>query len=153
MSDLHGCSLAETPEEKQEQVTLHFNFLLRLLCKRAQTLCPLYLLPPNSFSGLLCSGNIAEETTEKLAQHWDLVLQAEAASAAGEAVHSLKSIHWRLNTVHRVLMCLNQAAWKRGAPATEAAHVARLCVENIGDSALVENVHQIAKDSPLILLT
>ena len=144
ISDLYSCSFAETEHELQEEVQQHFNFLVRLLKMRTQTLCCLYLLPPYSFAGLLVD-HLEQETSATMDQQWELVLRAEADAAAGAQVLSLKNMHWRLNTVYRLVHCLNQRARRLQLAPAEARHLVWRCVEHLGDSAIVENTHQIAK--------
>ena len=144
VQDLFSCSLGDVAEQQQE-IETHFAFLTHLLKMRTMSLCAEYMLPPNRFAGLL-SPDGACHASSYMATDWDLLLRAEAAAAAGQDVWCLPNVHWRLNTVFRMIMCLNQTAHKKGVFPHEAAHLVCLCIQHLGDSAIVENVHQLAKD-------
>ncbi|CAL1147738.1 unnamed protein product, partial [Cladocopium goreaui] len=81
--------------------------------------------------------------------HWKILLQAEEAEAAGALVKSLSTIYWRFNPLVRALfLAFEEDAYKCQVYTSEsqAMKLQLLFTQNLGDSRLVENIHQHGRD-------
>ena len=79
---------------------------------------------------------------------WRMLLEAESTEAAGALVTPLSFLHWRQNQVVRLLYLSNDLAQSSTSSSSVSTvlHLLRLCVSHIGDTVVIENSHQQAKD-------
>ena len=119
---------------------MHFCFLTKLVAMRAMSLASCYLIPPFRHACALLDDNKARALAQ-MAEEWTWLLKAEAVCAAGHIVAPLDLMHFRLNTVVRLIYVA------RERDAEDALELLRTCTCHIGDSRLIEVVHQKAKDS------
>ena len=126
-------SLLEDEDIALEQ---HFSCLCALLEKRVQSLSSFYLRPPIRYAGIL------------MQQEWDCLLAAESEHAQCKSIiQPLTVMHWRLNQVNRLAFVTCER--DRVLQGNDTASIIKLCVCNIGDTAIIENIHQQAKDTQL----
>ena len=92
-----------TADNEQACLDMHLSFLSLLLSNRAQSLASCYMLPPNRYAGALAVEH-RESGLQQMAEEWKLLLRGEALAAAGHEVPPLELMHFRLNTVVRMLL-------------------------------------------------
>ena len=140
------------PEFKAHDQVLvwHIDLMDRLLQTRAQSLAVFHCLPPNLYNHLLApSPQTALSASELALTHWKKLLKAEEAELAGEAVKPLKTMFWRFNPLVRTLfMSYEQDAAKGKFLSIDSAalRLQRVIAKNLGDSRVIENVHQHGRD-------
>ena len=137
--------------DESEALNLHFQCLVELVGRRVQSLAAYYLRPPLRYSGALLNGK-EEEILTQMKLEWSMVLEAENC---GKNVPPLAAMHWRLNSVNRLMLLLNERSFLSSQEASAAAadragtlHLLRLCSCHLGDTRIIENGHQMAKASP-----
>ncbi|CAE6958908.1 unnamed protein product [Symbiodinium sp. CCMP2456] len=141
----HGQSFPSDGNEDQ-CLDMHYSFLTALLCKRVQSLSAYFLLPPMRYA--CCLHPTPETKTgsqEKMAREWKWLLKGEELQAAGQDVPPLDLMHWRKRSVVRLLFLAQERDEKLGT--AEASHLLQTFTCHVGDTRIVENCHQIAKDS------
>lgn len=128
----------------------HADLFSKLLETRAQSLSAFYCLPPNSYNHVLAPSPEVVRQAHKLAiGHWAKLLDAEAAENEGQEIKPLRAMHWRLNPLNRcLLMAFEQdEAQKKVCTMDSAARRLQLAIgKNLGDSRVIENVHQHGRD-------
>ena len=137
-ADLYPHSSADT---EQEALDIHFGFLTSLLEKRVQSLSAYFLRPPIRWAGALnADGRLAALQMEKLKAEWDLVLQGEQMLASGKTLKCLEAVHSLRNNVTRAIALAAEHS------ADAALDLLKFVTCHIGDTAVIENTHQQAKD-------
>ena len=128
----------------------HIDLLAKLLETRAMSLAVFHLLPPSLYCHLLSfDPDVARQAHDLAMAHWKILLQAEEAEAAGALVKSLSTIYWRFNPLVRALfLAFEEDAYKCQVYTSEsqAMKLQLLFTQNLGDSRLVENIHQHGRD-------
>ena len=122
----------------------HFSFLMTLLEKRTQSLASYFLLPPFRWAGVLHPQSKAS-TLAQMRQEAECLLRAEAQAASGQSMKPLQKIQWRKNNANRLLLLASEQDNLKGYRDTE--ELLKCCTTHMGDSRIVENVHQEAKAS------
>ena len=117
------------PGSQASLVDCHFDVLVKLMNKRCQSLTATYLLPPLRYAGVLDPAK-ALETQQIMLREWNFLLKAP-----------LQAMNWRLATLPRLCFLASERSLE------EVANIMKCCTNHIGDSALVENVHNQAKAS------
>ena len=128
----------------------HCDLLDKLLETRSESLAAFHCLPPSLYHHILApSTDVAIKAHNLANKHWQILLAAEDAANEGVDVKCLKHIHWRRNPLIRCLfMAFEQDK------ATQGFFTARSCArrlqkvisQNLGDSRVIENVHQHGRD-------
>ena len=128
----------------------HIDLLAKLLETRAMSLAVFHLLPPSLYCHLLSfDPDVARQAHDLAMAHWKILLQAEEAEAAGALVKPLSTIYWRFNPLVRALfLAFEEDAYKCQVYTSEsqAMKLQLLFTQNLGDSRLVENIHQHGRD-------
>ncbi|CAE7344097.1 unnamed protein product [Symbiodinium sp. CCMP2592] len=81
-------------------------------------------------------------------EHWRCLLDAEAAESQGAVVGPLAVMHWRHSALMRILLMAfedDDRSKSRSGPG-QAAGLLMVLSKHLGDSRLVEQAHQTAKD-------
>ncbi len=140
------------PEFSYHDKTLewHSDLFDKLMETRAQSLAVFHCLPPNCYNHILAPSPEIAKLAHKLAiAHWSKLLEAEAAELEGQEVKPLKTMYWRFNPLVRsLLMAYEQdQAQKKFFSVGSAARRLQLAIgKNLGDSRLIENIHQHGRD-------
>ena len=129
------------PNNTDSLVETHYDFLVKLMTKRCQSLTANYLLPPLRYAAVLDSvPQKATAAKQRMLQEWQHLLKAEALQAAGQPVAPLGNMHFRLASVTRLAYMANER--NQG----ELESIMRCLTTHVGDTALIENVHKEAKE-------
>lgn len=142
--------LLEEFKQHDKVLEWHVDLLDKLLETRAQSLAAFHCLPPLLYNHSLAPSDEAAHAACDLALlHWKKLLAAEEAELAGAQVKPLRTMHWRLNPFVRTLfMAYEQDKAKRNALTADsaAARLQRVIAKNMGDSRIIENIHQHGRD-------
>lgn len=134
----------------EEVLVWHTDLLHNLLQTRAQSLSAFHCLPPNLYRHTLSkSDKAAMDASELAREHWRKLLAAEEAEAAGVQVKPLKTMYWRFNPLVRALLMAYEQdhVQKKAFTINSAAlKLQRVISKNIGDSRVIENIHQHGRD-------
>ena len=140
------------PEFRSHEKVLewHVDLMDRLLQTRTQSLVAFHCLPPNLYNHILSPSPAAVVAASELATgHWKVLLKAEEAALAGVEVKPLKSMHWRLNPLVRTLLMAYEEDTAKGrlfSIDSAALRLQRVIAKNLGDSRVIENIHQHGRD-------
>lgn len=137
-------------QEHDDVLLWHVDLFTRLLEQRSTSLAVFHGMPPLSYAHILSPlQDVAREAHRMANKHWKILLEAEGASLEGVQIHALKHMHWRLNPLMRVLLMAFEEDEKRHAFFSGDSSARRLMLviaKNIGDSRIVENIHQHGRD-------
>ena len=131
-----------------DRLHMHAIFLLKLLGKRSSSLASFYLIPPFRYAGVM-DGATSAATFHQMMAEWESLLEAESKDRAGEKVNCLGAMTWRLNAVTRLCYLAHEQDLLCRVQLTEQGSglaISRAICQHFGDSAIVENCHQGAKD-------
>ena len=113
------------------------------------SLSSVYLKPPVRYTSALLESN-RTETLGLMQKHWTMLLDAEQQQSGGRQIPMLDLMHWRNANVVR-LTYLGNDFWSNQmcnvAVGNPALHMLRLAVNHYGDTSVIENTHNCAKDS------
>ncbi|CAE7250380.1 unnamed protein product [Symbiodinium sp. CCMP2592] len=133
----------------EEESTVQLQWIqsyFRSLCKqRAMSLFAEMQVPPLKWAGLLAASPERSRAALRAAKReWGIVMHAEAAWARGEDVPILDSVVWQRIPLVRLL---GMAIERCGDNVSEEARgLMTLFLQTLGESRVVENTHQTAKD-------
>ena len=127
-----------TPEVHAARIQIHFDFLTKLMAKRASSLAYTYLRPPLRYSALLDPAH-ESETQAWVKKEWDALLELEAKHAAGSHVHGLGNLHFLQSCFARLSYHLNEADVLTGAKECQVILKSACC--HFGDTACIESSH------------
>ena len=135
-----------TSEATQKvRVSMHFDFLVKLIAKRSMSLAAQFLRPPLRYAGLLCSDPATSKNVQnKMESEWKVLLGLEDKDRSGTFVRGLDALHFLGTSIARLAFMLNEQDLLSNT--SNAAKVLKACVCHFGDTAVVENTHQGAKD-------
>lgn len=126
------------------------DLLEKLLETRACSLTSFHCLPPNLYNHLLApSPSVAGEAHRLAIEHFQTLLEIEDASNEGADIQVLDHMHWRKNPFIRTLFLAFQEDKMKQQVFTAnscARRLQKVVAQNIGDSRVVENIHQFGKD-------
>ena len=126
------------------------DLLDKLLQTRSESLAVFNCLPPNLYHHILSPNPAVALKAHKLAiEHWKILLAAEEAANEGVDVRCLKVMHWRRNPLIRCLfMSFEQDEVQKQvfSDRSRARRLQRVIAQNLGDSRVIENVHQHGRD-------
>ena len=91
----------------------------------------------------------SKDAHEKALTHWKILLEAEEAACAGAVVKPLALMYWRLNPLIRSLFLAFEEDERKGKFFTiesSANSLLMAMAKHIGDSRIIENVHQHGRD-------
>ena len=128
----------------------HTDFFEKLVEQRVHSLTSFYLLPPMCYAHLLApSPQIARQAHALALKHWRVLLAAEGAKNEGMDLQALQTMHWRHSPfIRTILLAFEQDEHRRLFFTSESAsmRLMQVVAKNLGDSRLVENIHQFGKD-------
>ena len=128
----------------------HMDFLRHVAETRSMSLAVFHCTPPSMYCHALSPDpEVARQACEMAVAHWGMLLQAEDAQLGGVDAKCLATCYWRFNPLIRTLYLAYEqdAAMARvGAQDSAAAKLQLLFTKHLGDSRLVENLHQQCKD-------
>lgn len=127
------------------RLQIHMDFLCKLLAKRSMSICAQYLLPPIRYAGLLGSPQQQRTAQAKMLKDWEQILQWESKAAQGEDIQGLDSLHFLKSSFCRLGYLLNEDDVHNKR--SQAQVWVKAAILHFGDSAIVENTHQSAKDT------
>lgn len=151
LNDRRHLAHLETRYQTHENVVVwQVDLMEKLLEQRAMSLCAYHTLPPLSFSHVLApSAEVSLQAHNLANQQWKILLEAEMADNEGADVQPLSFLHWRKNPFARlVFMAFEEDQVKRRAFTSESAagRLMRVVAQTLGDSRVIENVHQFGRD-------
>ena len=128
----------------------HMDFLRHVIETRSMSITVFHCTPPSMYCHALSpEPEVARQACEMAVAHWGMLLKAEDAQLSGVDVKCLDTCYWRLNPLVRTLyLAYEQDAAMAGVGTEEsaAAKLQLLFTKHLGDSRLVENLHQQCKD-------
>ena len=128
----------------------HADLLAKVLEQRAQSLTSFHCLPPAMYGHLLSpSLEVAKSAHDLALAHYKILLAAEEADNCGQKVEPLATMYWRKSPFIRTLyLAYLQDEIKHAfrQPDSAARKLQLLVTQNLGDSRLIENVHQHGRD-------
>lgn len=128
----------------------HCDLLNELLEARSRSLAAFHCMPPNIYHKLLFPlPHVARGAHDKALRHFKILLEAEEAALGGAVVKPLDVMYWRLNPLIRCLYLAFEQDERTYSFFTEqsAAHkLLRPMAQHLGDSRVIENVHQHGRD-------
>ena len=131
-------------------VEWHVSLFSKLLEQRAMSLSVTYQMPPNLYCHVLSpSLEVARAAHDLAIKHWNILLEVEGAELEGVNVKPLKVIHWRLNPLIRCLFMAyeeDEAKHMFFSGTSSSRKLQRTLSKHIGDSRVVENIHQHGRD-------
>ena len=127
------------------RLEIHSDFLCKLLAKRSMSICAQFLLPPIRYAGLLGSPQQQKATQTQMLKDWEKILKWEALAAKGENIEGLDSLHFLQSSFCRLGYLLNEDDVCNQRSQAQVWMKAAIC--HHGDSAIIENSHQAAKDT------
>ena len=129
----------------------HLDLMSKLLETRAQSLTSFHCLPPNLYNHVLAPTPVVAGQAHSLAvEHFKILLEVEGAYNEGVDIRALAHIHWRLNPFIRALYLAYEEDKFKAQVFTvnsSAMKLQRVVAETLGDSRLIENIHQFGKDT------
>ena len=144
LKKLYPFQLASEATQKV-RVSMHFDFLVKLIAKRSMSLAAQFLRPPLRYAGLLCSDHVTSKNVQnKMEAEWKVLLGWEDQDRSGTFVRGLDALHFLGTSIARLAFMLNEQDLLSNT--SNAAKVLKACVCHFGDTAVVENTHQGAKD-------
>ena len=130
---------------KQARLSIHYDFLVTLMGKRASSLSAFYCRPPIRYSALLSEKPFEVQSTQKAMQaEWKKIAKHEENDLNGSYVKGLDSLHFLHGCLPRLAFLLNERDCDQKTQ--EAAMLIKPLITNFGDTLCVENTHQSAKD-------
>lgn len=130
-----------------EHLQQHTKVLINMLNKRAMSLVATYLKPPYRYAALV-SPQTESSTRKAMQQDWIQLLTAEELAANGKQVPALEHTHFLGTAFARLLFLANEMDIVDNLEGDDANGVllARSACEHLGDTVVIENTHQKAKD-------
>ena len=129
------------------RLQIHMDFLCKLLAKRSMSICAQFQLPPIRYAGLLGSHQQQRTTQAKMLKDWEQILQWESKAAQGEHIQGLESLHFLQSSFCRLGYLVNEDDVHNMR--SQAQVWMKAAILHFGDSAIIENSHQAAKDTLL----
>eukprot|EP00438_Fugacium_kawagutii_P035086 Skav205139 [mRNA] locus=scaffold3411:179900:184204:- [translate_table: standard] len=137
-------------QSHDEALLWHCDLFTKLLETRAMSLAVFHWLPPMTYCHLLSfDPEVRRQAHELALGHWKMLLEAEDAKCAGALVKPLETMYWRLNPLVRALFLAFEDDEYKHRVNTPDSSAMRLMVnfaQHLGDSRIVENIHQHGRD-------
>ena len=132
----------------EKALQIQVELFEKLFETRASSLIAFHSLPPLCYNhALAAEEGIATEARKLALNHWQCLLEAEAAEARGAVVGPLDVIHWRHSALIRILfMAFEEDRRLSSSGPGQAGELLMVLSKHLGDSRLVEMAHQQAKD-------
>eukprot|EP00434_Breviolum_minutum_P035507 symbB.v1.2.031433.t1/scaffold3648.1/size52728/2 len=132
----------------EDSLLWHMDLFVHLMNQRAQSLTTMYLLPPQRYNHVLSPDlGVSLAAHKQALKEWSILLEAEFAVAAGEDCAPLQQIFWAKSPFARTLYIAHEEderlGWSMGGAASA---LQKIVAQSLGDSRVVENSHQTAKD-------
>ena len=131
----------------QDHLEMHSRFAVSLLSERAISLVAQCCRPPFRYAGL-CQAEHFTATRDRMQHEWEVVLLAEQLVALGHEIPPLTQAHCLKTAFVRLHFLANEMDIRRQKThdVANGALMAQIACRNLGDTVLVENVHQKTKD-------
>lgn len=131
---------------RAHRLSIHFDFLVRLIAKRSMSVLAQYCRPPIMYSAILSdTQSVAEGTMSDMQADWAKILSLEEKYSKGIAVPGIEGLHFLKSSITRVAYILNER--DQLDKTSNAKLLMKALIHNLGDTACVENTHQSAKDT------
>lgn len=128
----------------------HCDLLSELLQTRSSSLAAFNCMPPNIYHHLLHPlPQVARAAHVQALKHFKILLEAEEAALAGVEVKPLAVMYWRLNPLIRCLYLAfeeDERTYSFFTQKSAANKLLRAMAQHLGDSRVIENVHQHGRD-------
>ena len=125
-------------------VMWHTEFLENLLQCRAMSLASAFCLPPMRYCHVLSGKGQESQAAQAVAvREFKALLAAESASHT-TVVGPLKCMAWRLSPFNRAVFLAHEEDVHRGTSHAKALHLVH--TKCLGDSRIIENLHQHGRD-------
>ena len=133
-----------TPQWRTHESCLewHCEFALHLLEARCTSLLAFFTLPPIRYSHVL-DPEMSGQVMAQAMREWQALLDAESA-ALGETVLPLDRVFWSKSPSTRAFFLALEQDFERGTCAAKTLY--NVLVRHYGDTRMVENTHQHARD-------
>lgn len=147
----NSCWREETIRHLSPHLAFHPNavewqadLLTQLLQTRAMSLASTYCIPPLRYAHALSEEEeIAAEAKDTACRDWESLLNVELVATTMK-VKCLDAVAWRQSPFCRALLMAFEKDMEVGS--REALALLKPCVRNLGDSRVIENVHQHGRD-------
>ena len=133
------------PDCLHERLPALFSFATKLVAKRGLSLASVSLRPPLRYNGLLLPQH-QWSTVSTMNQEWQHLLVLESQQEAGANIQPLEQCHFLFNSWVRLQYHLNEEAYNTGQPSAQTQLMQQVATQHFGDSRIIENAHQGAKD-------
>ena len=131
---------------KEHRLSIHFDFLVKLIAKRSMSVMAQYCRPPIMYSAILSdTESIAKDAMSDMQSDWAKILELEQRFSNGEEVPGFEGLHFLKSSVARVAYLLNERDQLDNT--ANAKILMKALIHNLGDTSCIENTHQSAKDT------
>lgn len=127
----------------------HKKLLLKLLAMRATSLVGAFLKPPHRYAGLGKS-ETAQSTSKQMQGEWKAILDIERLVASGQSIKPYESMHFTTTSLCRFHYLANEQDRllnRQGTATAAATELTKATARRPGNTVIVENTHQFAKDT------
>ena len=141
-----------TPQYSTHEKVLewHVELMDNLLEQRCMSLVAFHCLPPLKYCHILSpSSDVAIQAHRLANKEWQILLAAEGADLEGASVECLAHMAWRHNPLVRLIYMAFEQDMHRKLFFTDqsaAIKLVKVVGRTLGDSRLVENIHQHGRD-------
>ena len=137
---------AVSKDVKDKRLSTHFEFISRLLAKRATSLASFFLLPPLRYAPIL-DPTWEFAGRQQMLYDWQAILYLEACNLAGKHVEGLSSLAFLDSSYCRLSYLLNEEGVLKKDDGDQIKTLLRHALMHLGDTACIESTHSSAKDS------
>ena len=137
---------AVSKDVKDKRLSTHFEFISRLLAKRATSLASFFLLPPLRYAPIL-DPTWEFAGRQQMLYDWQAILYLEACNLAGKHVEGLSSLAFLDSSYCRLSYLLNEKGVLKKDDGDQIKTLLRHALMHLGDTACIESTHSSAKDS------
>ena len=136
-----------TPQEvKKTRMEIQYDFITKLIGKRAASLASSYLVPPIRYAGLVIP-TLRPAAAAKMQAEFEKLLACEAMHARGTHVEGLDCLHFLSSSYCRLAFLLNERDLAQGVQdQPQASTMLQHSLCHLGDTACIESTHSSAKD-------
>ena len=128
-----------------ERLPTLFSFATKLVAKRGLSLASVSMRPPLRYNGILLPQH-QWSTMFTMNQEWQHLLVLESQQEAGANIQPLEQCHFLRSSWVRLQYHLNEEACMAGQPSHAQLMQQKVAIQHFGDSRIIENAHQGAKD-------
>ena len=130
-----------------KNLAIHHALLIKLLNMRAISLTGTFLRPPMRYA-CLCREDKADTTSKQMQAEWETILEAERVMANGMEVRPIELCYFARTSFQRLFYLTNELDILQHKQGTNrvAATLAKTACQHPGNTVIIENSHQKAKD-------